>query len=193
MIQIAYEESERLNRLVGNLLDMTRLEAGSIQVDKEWQPLEEVIGTTTLRLEKALDQHPLVTTIPDDLPLVPIDSILIEQVLVNLLENAVKYTPVGSTIELSAWQDENAVIVEVADHGPGLPPGEEDHIFEKFYRARPTTTGGVGLGLSICRAIIEAHSGRIWAINRSGGGAAFRFTLPIIGEPPHVTMDDEYA
>jgi two-component system sensor histidine kinase KdpD len=191
LMQIAYEEAERLNRLVGNLLDMTRLESGSVVVDKEWQPLEEVIGTTILRLDSILQDHPLKARIPDDLPLVPIDSILIEQVLVNLLENAVKYTPVESPIDLSAWAEEGEVVVEVADRGPGLKPGDETRIFEKFYRARPTTTGGVGLGLAICRAIIEAHGGRIWAANRSGGGASFRFTLPLDGEPPQVTLDDE--
>jgi two-component system sensor histidine kinase KdpD len=191
LLQIAYEEAERLNRLVGNLLDMTRLESGSVEVDKEWQPLEEVIGTTILRLESILQDHPLKTHIPDDLPLVPIDSILIEQVLVNLLENAVKYSPVQSPIDLSAWTEEGEVVVEVADRGTGLKPGDETRIFEKFYRVRPTTIGGVGLGLAICRAIVEAHGGRIWAANRSGGGASFRFTLPLDGEPPQVTLDDE--
>jgi two-component system sensor histidine kinase KdpD len=191
LIQIAYEEAARLNRLVGNLLDMTRLESGSVVVDKEWQPLEEVIGTTILRLDSILQDHPLKTHIPDDLPLVPIDSILIEQVLVNLLENAVKYTPPESPIDLSASAEDGEVVVEVADRGPGLKPGDETRIFEKFYRVRPTTTGGVGLGLAICRAIVEAHGGRIWVVNRSGGGAAFRFTLPLDGEPPQVTLDDE--
>lgn len=191
LMQITYEEAERLNRLVGNLLDMTRLESGSVQVDKEWQPLEEVIGTTTLRLDSLLDQHPLKTRIPDDLPLVHIDSILIEQVLVNLLENAIKYTPAGSPIDISAWADDGAVVVEVVDRGPGLPAGDETRIFEKFYRGRPTTTGGVGLGLAICQAIVQAHGGRIWAENRSGGGAVFRFILPLDGEPPQVRMDDE--
>ncbi len=191
LMQIAYEEAERLNRLVGNLLEMTRLESGSVIVDKEWQPLEEVIGTTTLRLDNNLKDHPLKTRIPQDLPLVPIDSILIEQVLVNLLENAVKYAPTGSPIDLSAWAEDGDVTVEVADRGPGLPPGDETRIFEKFYRGRPTITSGVGLGLAICQAIVEAHGGRIWASNRSGGGAAFRFTLPLDGEPPQVTLDDD--
>ncbi|MEO8613007.1 MAG: DUF4118 domain-containing protein, partial [Chloroflexota bacterium] len=191
LMQIAYEEAARLNRLVGNLLDMTRLESGSVVVDKEWQPLEEVIGTTILRLDSILQDHPLKTHIPDDLPLVPIDSLLIEQVLVNLLENAVKYTPTESPIDLSSWSEAGEVVVEVADRGPGLKPGDENRIFEKFYRVRPATTGGVGLGLAICRAIVEAHGGRIWAANRSGGGASFRFTLPLDGEPPQVTLDDE--
>jgi two-component system sensor histidine kinase KdpD len=191
LAQIAYEEAERLNRLVGNLLEMSRLESGNVQVSKEWQPLEEVVGTTLLRLEKLLQDYPLTTHLPDDLPLVPIDSTLIEQVLVNLLENAAKYTPPHTELELSAWSEGNQVVVEVADRGPGIPPGDEERVFDKFYRARPTTAGGVGLGLAICRTIIEAHGGRIWASNRPDGGASFRFTLPIDGEPPQVPLDDE--
>ncbi len=198
LAQIAYEEAERLNRLVGNLLEMTRLESGTVQVEKEWQPLEEVVGSALMRLGHLLDDHPLKTDLPDDLPLVPIDSILIEQVLVNLLENAVKYTPVGTPIELSASAQDGdglsegaEILVEVADSGGGLPPGQEERIVDKFYRVRPALTGGVGLGLTICRAIIQAHGGHMWAVNRSDGGAAFRFTLPLDGEPPEVSVEDE--
>jgi two-component system sensor histidine kinase KdpD len=205
LAQIAYEEAERLNRLVRNLLEMSRLESGNVQVTKEWQPLEEVVGTTLLRLEKLLSGYVVKTNLPVDLPLVPIDSTLIEQVLVNLLENAAKYTPPNTEIELSAWYQDrkngnnatgintaiNEVVVEIADHGPGIPPGDEEHIFDKFYRARPATAGGVGLGLTICRTIIEAHGGRIWASNRPAGGATFRFTLPLNGEPPKVPIDLE--
>jgi two-component system sensor histidine kinase KdpD len=117
--------------------------------------------------------------------------LLIEQVLANLLENAAKYSPPGSQIDLSARADSGEVVVEVADRGQGIPGGEEERIFEKFYRAKPVTVGGAGLGLAICRAIIEAHSGRIWASNRPGGGAAFRFTLPLEGEPPEIDVEDE--
>jgi two-component system, OmpR family, sensor histidine kinase KdpD len=186
LAQIANEESQRLSRWVGNLLQMTRLESGSVQLEKEWQPLEEVVGTTLLRLEEMLVDHPLKPDLSDDLPLVLIDSVLIEQVLVNLFENAIKYTPSGSPIDLSAWAEDQKVIVEVADHGPGLPPGEEERIFDKFYRVHPMDSGGFGLGLSICKAIVEAHGGRIWAANRAGGGAVFYFTLPFVGEPPRV-------
>ena len=193
LAQIAYEEAERLNRLVGNLLDMTRLEGGGVRVEKEWQPLEEVVGTALVHLGAMLDDHPLTTHLPDDLPLVPIDGVLIEQVLVNLLENALKYTPSGTPIDLSAWVEEREVVVEVADRGPGLPPGEEERIFDKFYRVRPSIAGGAGLGLAICRAVIAAHGGRLWAANRPEGGASFRFTLPLDGEPPRVNWDDEQA
>ncbi len=191
LAQVAYEEAERLNRLVGNLLEMTRLESGGVVVEKEWQPLEEVVGTTLLRLERLLSDHPLRTSIPDDLPLVPIDGVLIEQVLVNILENAVKYSPPGTAIDLSAYQEDNGVCVEVADRGPGIPAGEEERIFDKFYRLRLTNVSGVGLGLAISRTIIEAHGGRIWASNRPGGGASFRFSLPIGSNPPQVDLGNE--
>jgi two-component system sensor histidine kinase KdpD len=115
---------------------------------------------------------------------------LIEQVLVNLLENAVKYAP-SSPIELSAWADGEAVIVEIADRGPGLPPGEERRVFDKFYRVHPSTSRGAGLGLAICRAVVEAHGGRIWVENRTGGGAAFRFSLPLDGGAPPIELDGD--
>jgi two-component system sensor histidine kinase KdpD len=183
MAQTIYEEAERLNRLLRNLLDMTRLESGALHINKELQPLEEVIGAALSRLEEPLADRAVNIRLPDDLPFVPIDSVLIEQVFINLLENAIKYTPAHSPIDLSASQDGAAILIEVADRGPGLPPGDEQRIFEKFYRARaPQNGSGVGLGLTICRGIIEAHGGRIWAENRSGGGAIFRFTLPIEAE-----------
>jgi len=192
LCQTIYEEAHRLNRLVNNLLDMTRLEAGALQVHKEWQPLEEVVGIALARLGAQCGDHPLITHLPADLPLVPLDSVLIEQVLINLLENAVKYTPPGSSIALSAWATEDAVTVEVADRGPGLPPGEEQRIFAKFYRVqRPAMPSGTGLGLTICRGIVEAHGGRIWADNRPGGGTAVRFTLPLTGTPPQVVPEDD--
>jgi two-component system sensor histidine kinase KdpD len=122
--------------------------------------------------------------------MVPLDSVLIEQVLINLLENAIKYTPPDSPIILSAWPTDGAITVEVADCGPGLPPGDEQRVFEKFYRLqRPGERSGAGLGLTICRAIIDAHGGHIWAENRPGGGAAFRFTLPVHGTPPPVAIE----
>ena len=185
------EESERLNRLLTNLLDMTRLEAGAVQVRKEWQPLEEVIGAALTHMDARLHDHPVTTQLPSDLPLVPLDGVLIEQVLTNLLENAVKYTPPGSPIEISAWREENSVVVSVADHGPGLPDELKQRIFDKFYRARPNDAqSGSGLGLTICRGIIEAHGGRIWADNRRNGtGAVFTFTLILDGEPP--TLESE--
>src|SRR5690349_17790151 len=188
LVQTAADEAHRMNRLIGNLLDMIRVESGALQVHKEWQPLEEPVGVALIRLEDRLRDHPVAVRLPPDLPLVPIDGVLIEQAFINLLENAVKYTPAGTPIEIAATAVDGAVRVDVADRGPGLPPGDEDRIFEKFYRApspapAATATSGVGLGLTICRGIINAHGGRIWAENRPGGGAVFHFTLPLAPAP----------
>jgi len=178
------QEAERLNRLVRNLLDMTRLEAGALRVKKEWQPLEEVIGSTLNRMEQALVGRPVTTDLAPDLPLVPLDAVLIEQVLVNLLENAVKYTPPGSPIELRAELSPAGVELTVADRGPGIAPGEQARIFDKFYRINGGQGGGVGLGLAICRGIVMAHGGQLSVENRARGGAVFRIRLPVVGQPP---------
>ncbi|HEX9372991.1 MAG TPA: ATP-binding protein, partial [Roseiflexaceae bacterium] len=160
----------------------------AVQVQKEWQPIEEVVGAALTRLDDRLRDRPLTTALPADLPMVPLDGVLIEQVLINLLDNATKYTPPGSPIEISAFASPTEVTVEVADHGPGVPPGDERRVFEKFYRAASADgAGGAGLGLAICRGIVEAHGGRIWAANRPGGGAIFCFTLPLDGTPPSVS------
>ena len=185
LLETISEEAHRLNRLVQNLLEMTRLEAG-VQVKKEWHPLEEVVGAALSHLERVLREHPVRAGLPKDLPLVPLDDVLVEQVLINLLENAVKYTPPGTRIEIGASASDGEITVEVADRGPGLPPGDVERAFEKFYRGAPDVARGAGLGLAICRAIVEAHGGRIWAENRQGGGVAFRFTLPVSGTPPQM-------
>jgi two-component system sensor histidine kinase KdpD len=190
LTRTAYEEAERLNQLVGNLLDMTKLEAGAVQVRKEWQPLEEVVGAALNRLDTPLQGRQVTTRLSPDLPLVPLDSVLIQQVLINVLENALKYTPADSPIDIAAWASPNAVTVEVADRGPGLADGDALRIFDKFYRvARAGAPSGIGLGLAICRGMVEAHGGRIWAENRPGGGIAFRFTLPLDGTPPQLPVE----
>jgi two-component system, OmpR family, sensor histidine kinase KdpD len=177
------DEAERLNRLSSNLLDMTRLESASLPLRKEWHSLEEIVGSALSHLDRALDGRAVETSLPADLPLVPVDAILIEQVLLNLLENAIKYTEAGAHIDIAARAGAGEVVVEVSDTGPGLPPGEEEHVFEKFYRAGPQRSG-FGLGLAICRAILTAHGGRIEAEARSPRGTTFRFHLPVIGTPP---------
>ena len=186
LLQSILDEAERLNRLVGNLLDMTRLEAGTLAVKKEWLPLEEIVGTALARMEKRFGNRPITTHVPADFPLVHIDGLLIEQVLINLLDNGLKYTPRGSGIDISASVSDGTVTVEVADRGPGFSPGEEERIFDKFYRGQTADSRGAGLGLAICRAIVEAHGGKIWAENRPDGGAVFRFTLPAKEPPPEM-------
>ena len=190
LLQTIQEEAEHLNRIIRNVLDMTRLESGVIKVNKEWQSLEEIVGVVLNRLGERLNDHPVTLRIPGNLPLIPFDSLLLEQVFMNLFDNAIKYSPKGTPLELSASESFYTVTVELADRGPGLPPGEEEHIFEKFVRGR-ATGGGVGLGLAICRSIIDAHGGKIWAENREGGGAAFRFTLSSAGLPPAPKNEEE--
>jgi two-component system sensor histidine kinase KdpD len=180
------EEAEHLNRLVRNLLDMTRLSFGGLLLRKEWVPLGEVVGSALNRIEHRLGQHGVSVSLPPELPLLPMDPVLLEQLFNNLLENAIRHTPPGTPIEISAAAAPNMVTVAVADRGPGIPPDSEEQVFEKFFRGPYRHSGGVGLGLTICRGIVEAHGGQISAANRSGGGAVFCFTLPIEGEPPKV-------
>ncbi len=184
LLKSVLEEAERLTRLVQNLLEMTRLESGALQLHKEWHPIEEVVGAALNRLARRLAGRQVYTRVPPDLPLVPIDDVLIEQVLINLLDNALKYTPPESPISIVATATDRAVTVEVADRGPGLPPGEEKKIFDKFYRGQPGAGRGAGLGLAICEGIVRAHEGRILAHNLPEGGVAFLFTLPLAGSPP---------
>ncbi|HJR33840.1 MAG TPA: ATP-binding protein [Gemmatimonadales bacterium] len=181
-------ESRRMHRLVVNLLDMVRVESGMLAVSCNWQPVEEALGVALIRMEERLAGREVSTDVPADLPLVPIDELLVEQVFINLLENALRHTPPGTPIRVSAWRDGDGIVVEVADRGPGIPEGQQELVFRKFHRAeapgRPLPTDGSGLGLTICRGIVSAHGGRIWVEPRPGGGAAFRFTLPITGVPP---------
>jgi two-component system sensor histidine kinase KdpD len=179
LIKTAHEEALRLNRLVRNLLDMTRLDAGALSVRKEPQPLEEVVGTALNRLDDRLRDRDVGTNIPEDLPLAPFDAVLIEQVLINLLENAAKHTPPGTAIDVTASVHDRDLEIEVADRGLGVARKDAERVFEKFYRVREREGGGVGLGLTICRGIVRAHGGRIWVEDRLGGGASFRFTLPL--------------
>ncbi|HJW04689.1 MAG TPA: two-component system sensor histidine kinase KdpD [Azospira sp.] len=185
------EEALRMNALVSNLLDMARLQAGTVQLNRQWQPLEEIVGTALTAMDAILANHRVSIILGDELPLLELDAVLLERVFCNLLENAVKYTPVGSHIEIGAAVHPEMVDVWVADDGPGLPPGREEAIFNKFERGqKESATPGVGLGLAICRAIVEAHGGTIRAENRSGGGARFLVSLPR-GNPPTIHSEDE--
>jgi two-component system sensor histidine kinase KdpD len=187
LLETAHEEAEHLNRLVRNLLDMTRLASGPIRPKKEWHPLDEIVGVALHRLESRLGGRTVNVKLPADLPPILLDDVLIEQVFINLLENAIKYTPRQSSIEIVATTRPGAVEIEVADRGPGVPVAERDQVFAKFYRLQHDgSEGGSGLGLAICRGFVEAHGGRVWVEDREGGGARFRFTLPVEGTPPVV-------
>jgi two-component system sensor histidine kinase KdpD len=178
-----YDEAERLERLVSNLLDMTRLESGTLRLQREWHVLEELVGAALARVARRRKERSVEVAVPADLPLVPVDGVLIEQLLVNLLDNAFKYTGPDTRVRVRATRDEDAVTVEVSDEGPGLPAGAEEQVFDKFYRG-PSGERGFGLGLPICRAIVTAHGGRIWAENRAPHGVTFKFTLPRGEKPP---------
>jgi two-component system sensor histidine kinase KdpD len=184
LLQSIYDEGDRLNRLIGNLLDMTRLESGTLKVKREWYPIEEIVGVALNRTERLMKGRDVRVTAPSDL-LAPVDDVLVEQALVNVLENAAKYSRHGTPIEIRAAAENRELVIEVADRGPGIAAGDEERIFEKFYRGH-TESGptGAGLGLAIARAIAIAHGGRLVAANRDGGGARFTFALPIEGEPP---------
>jgi two-component system, OmpR family, sensor histidine kinase KdpD len=189
LVKTIYEEAGHLNEVIRNVLDMTRLESGAIVVKKEWQSIEEIIGVVLNRFSEKLNDHPLSINLSPDLPLVPFDALLVEQVLMNLLDNAIKYSPKETPLDLSAMLKSDSLLVELADRGPGIPQGEEKRIFEKFVRGS-TARGGIGLGLTICQTIITAHGGDIWAENRPSGGAVFRFTIPITGKPKLPEMEE---
>ena len=182
------ESATRMNAMVGNLLDMARLEAGAVPMRREWQPLEEVVGSALVACGSTLEGRTVRVSLDDGLPLLHLDAVLFERVLVNLLENIAKYTPPGSTVEIKATAASSSVALVVDDHGPGLPPGREEALFDKFERgSKESATPGVGLGLAISRAIVKAHGGTIRGENRSGPtgteGARFVIELPR-GSPP---------
>jgi two-component system sensor histidine kinase KdpD len=178
LIVTAREEADRLNRLVGNLLSMTRIESGAIKLHCEPGDIQDVIGTALEQLGKRVADHEIRVRVPDDFPLVSMDFTLIVQVVVNLLENAVKYSPKGSLVEVSASLLGDKVRLEVADRGVGIPPEDLTRIFDKFYRVqRPESVSGTGLGLSISKGIIEAHHGTIYARARADGGTVVSVEL----------------
>jgi two-component system sensor histidine kinase KdpD len=184
--QAIEEEAQRLNRIFGNLLDLSRIEGGSLRPEIGWYDLATLVHEVLGRLRSVAARHRVVVDVPDDLPPVPLDYVEIDQVLSNLVENATRYTPPGTEISVTARGEDGQVRIEVADRGPGIPPGALARLFERFFRAeagdgRPKPRG-TGLGLAIARGLVEAHGGRLWAENRPGGGARFVFTLPLNAE-----------
>jgi two-component system sensor histidine kinase KdpD len=184
LLETVCAEAERMERLIGNLLDMTRVASGGLALKREWVPVEEIVGSVLTRLEQRIADRRVVMHLEEDLPLVSVDPVLFEQVFVNLIDNALKYTPAASPIEISAAVRERVVEIEVADRGPGLPEGTETMVFEKFFRggAHPGV-GGAGLGLPICRGMVQAHGGTIDAARRDGGGTSFVIRLPLLDAP----------
>ena len=178
---------------VGNLLDMARLQSGPVHLRRQWLPLEEAVGSAVRAMEGTLDAARVRVRLQPDLPLLSVDPSLFERVLCNLLENAAKYAPPGTPIDIAATLVGDRIRITVDDTGPGLPPGREQSIFDLFERGRrESATPGVGLGLAICRAIVEAHGGTIVGTTRRGGGARFTIDLPRLEAPPlHAANADD--
>ncbi len=189
LIEAIDEESDHLNRLVGNLLDMSRIESGAMKPKLLWNILADVLEGTIARMRHVIKHHRVVVDMSDDLPLVPIDHMQIDQVFTNLISNALKYAPTGSTVRFSAnVSSGEELLVEAFNEGPPVPAEDIDRIFDKFYRVTAADrVTGTGLGLSICKGIIEAHGGRIWAENKPGG-LSFYFTLPLMLDGRQVPM-----
>ena len=185
LLDTLLHEADRMNRLVGNLLDLTRFSEGGIELKHDWVAIDELVGAVLARLSALLASHPVTLHLPPEPPLVQGDEVMLEQVLSNLIENVARHTPPGTPFEISARTGDDALEVAVRDHGAGFPPGEEARVFDKFHQARPESAqSGFGLGLAISKAIVEAHGGSIVADNAPGGGAEFRFTLPLpVREP----------
>jgi len=185
-LDVIVGEAERLSRILQNLLAVTKVEGGAVP-RREWVPIEELVGAALARIDGPIADRQIAVEVPGDL-LAHIDPILGELLLVNLVDNATKHTPAGTLIELSARRAGTSTVIEVADRGPGLPPGVERLVFERFFRAAPSATSGVGLGLAVCRGIALAHGGTIDAIRRAGGGTVFRVVLP--DAEPFPLLDD---
>jgi two-component system sensor histidine kinase KdpD len=180
LLEAMDEEADHLNLLVGNLLDMSRLEAGALKPHRQWNVLAEIVTSVLRRMRRLTAEHQIVTAVSEDLPLVPVDYVQMEQVFSNLLSNSVKYAPPGTVIRVQARvQDADWLLVQVINQGPPVPQHDLDRIFDKFYRVTAADrVTGTGLGLSICKGIVEAHGGKIWADNLEGG-FAFNFNLPL--------------
>lgn len=190
LLETICDEAERLERLVRNLLDMTRVQAGALTVKKEWLPVDELVGSARARLTRVLEGRPFHIDASPDVPFLQVDPVLFEQVLYNLLDNAAKYTPAGTPIDLEITPAPGGTRITVSDRGPGVRPEEAERLFDKFFRGAQLGVAGAGLGLAICRGIVEAHGGRIHAEARAGGGASFVIELPTEGRPPEVPPED---
>ncbi|WP_292131028.1 ATP-binding protein, partial [Mesorhizobium sp.] len=189
LLSAVIDESERLNRFIANLLDMTKIESGAMEPNYALHYLGDIVGTALDRARKITSEHKIEVDIPPDLPMVRLDPVLFEQVLFNLLDNASKYSPPGSTIRVQGWTDNGSVVVQIMDEGPGIPAQDLERVFDTFYRVRKgdQVRAGTGLGLSICRGFVEAMGGTITAANRTDrSGGAFTIRMPVPAELPDV-------
>ncbi len=183
------DESERLNRFIANLLDMTKLESGAVTPNVALHDIGEIVGSALRRAGRILSRHQVALELAPDLPMLELDAVLFEQALFNLLDNAAKYAPPKTTIRIQDWRNGDTVCLRVLDEGSGIPPNDLEHIFDKFYRAQKTdqVRAGTGLGLAISRGFVEAMRGTIVAANRSDrSGAAFTICLPIPRQGQHL-------
>jgi two-component system sensor histidine kinase KdpD len=185
------DEARHMADLMSKILDMARLTAGTLVLQREWNALEEIVGSALNRLDALLRGRPVRVELPEHLPLIRVDAVLLQQVLVNLVENAAKYSLPGSSIDIAAQCAPAALRIVVADRGQGVPAEFRGRLFEKFYRGVPESAqSGVGLGLALCRAIMEAHGGGIGVEPRPGGGSLFLLTLPLEEQPPGLDFED---
>jgi two-component system sensor histidine kinase KdpD len=178
LLSIINEDTDQLNHLVQNLVEMAKIDAGELHLTKTSKSLEDIIKNAV----RSYRSHNIETDVPSNLPAIVVDPLLIGEVIANLVDNAIKYSPTASTIEIKAVQKGPEIITSITDHGRGIPAGEEEAIFDKFYRARSTsdrTVSGMGMGLAICRGIVQAHGGRIWVESTLGKGSTFSFALPM--------------
>ena len=191
LVAVISEESQRMSDLTIKILEMARLEAGEVVLNRQWYAPEEIVGSALRRLDKKLASRQINILMADNLTLIHVDAVLLQQVVVNLLDNADKYSPAGLPIDISVETTSLGLSIAVADRGPGIPDSLQQKIFDKFFRIQAESAqSGVGLGLSICRAIVEAHGGMIQATNRSGGGALFQIYLPLLESPPAVDSEE---
>ncbi|MCK9397403.1 MAG: DUF4118 domain-containing protein [Methylobacter sp.] len=186
------EEAQRMSELTTKILEMARLEAGEVVLNRQWYAPEEIVGSALRRLDKKLKNRQVNVHMADNLALVHVDAVLLQQVMVNLLDNADKYSPAGLPIDISVGTTPFSLSITVADRGQGIPEGLQQKIFDKFFRIHTESAqSGVGLGLSICRAIVEAHGGDIQVTNRSGGGSMFQLHIPILECPPTIAPEEK--
>ncbi len=192
--RLVYDEAQRMRKMIENILEMARLESGRVGITTELQPLEEVLGEAVREVTPRLGGRELVLALPEELPWVNIDSVLMERVLVNLLDNAIKHASGAQTLGITVEVQDDRLLVHVDDDGCGLPQADTERVFEKFYRAGAADAGlGVGLGLAICRSIVQAHHGDISACRREGGGSRFSFWLPVVPSPEPSLLEGEKA